>query len=1595
MGASGNVVKIQFLHSSMSSSEASVEFFTPSCQSLSGGSSYEQLISVGKVPVSESVLDTGLTQGGLVARADDHILSVIRQNNLSLLPALYTFIQADNRTELSCIGRLPSISLRLPASPGSEKPALVQFDDVHLVKNLSSGLIIGETALHKLRMILRYNADGSKTAVFHTAAGEHQWPMSSSAALSSCDPPARSCNRIVAVRRAAIPPYSSALVMCRVEGELISPSKDSNGVGPAALHFEPDIVTLGRRTLCASTSVVTTFQPHGQNHDRLNLCRIEVMNASPYKIHVRKDLTVGTLSECEVAHDVGAERDADVVRVLRRILPVSDVQMTSMKSATDAVAESFSPMPMIMRTEKQSRELDALLTSIDKWPFELVEDFDVAQAERFRSMLRSYAFMGLFAGNSHSPGASFGPKYSIEVQADAKPQAQKLRRYAPLEREAIESNITEWLQSGFISPSRSPWSCNVVLVRKRDGSLRLCCDYRGLNSVTVKQAAPLPLIDDLLSIYGNHKWHTALDLAAAFQQVEMADESRKFTAFSCHLGQFEWARLPFGLVNGPAFMQALLSQALLGLNVSSLATYIDDIRVSSTTLDGHFSDLEKVFDRLLSSGFSLKLSKCDFFKRSIKYLGHVISEEGVVADPAKTAAIKLLPSPTNRHELQSVLGTFAYYRKYIARYSVIASPLTDLLKSSQDWVWSEKQDESFAHLKRLLCDEPIMLRHPQPDGQFVVYTDGSCRGIAASLAQVFDASDGDKKKRREHVISYDSRKLRGSEARYGPCELEALAVVFATERYRPYLLGRFFTVVTDHSALRSVFKSKECRNSRVARWALQLQEYQFDVVYRAGTANHVDHLSRYPVDEAPAEYDYVTKQSEQWHALWEDPLPPPVRCDGLHDSALKISSLRVHKIINAINVIRINALTRSQRVKQSESSSLSSSLSSSATSSDGANLAGLASVDDEKKEEQFVFDPEDVSVMYPQAARDPNAKENESVSAYDLTRQTIRDAQCSDPFSCSMVRVLLNKAHKEDLDEVWPWLENTTMFVLCNGLLYVDRRYGRSKDAKKRRELADHEMAPWMSIYLPESCRAAALALCHDDPISGGHYGSIKTYYRCADRFWWPTISIDCEHYSRSCHVCATYKYDRHPGKWPVGTIPKPVSNRVFSTMHVDLMGPTEPTASGNRYTMTVTCDATGWAEAFAIKDKQALTVAVKLFEEVFARYSFPDIVLSDQGSEFMNSVFVALKDYILARHLTTTAFHPPCNGENEAFNKSLGTALKLLSYRRPVDWDQLLPAALLLYRTTAHSRIHGLQPFVAVFKDQPRLPIDLLLAPADVGDQHDLQKDLQSKLQFTSSLLNEAFELNEAAKAKRNQKLPPLPDMKQFRIGDTVFLLNESPARLGDQEASKFRRAKYTGPWRVVRTFNDGLNVQIRRSNPSREKTVHASKLKKVEERDSRFVSSEENSLSMTDFQVGDVIMVKPESRLTANRRVDGQDSSLWLALCEKINESDRTVEICWFRLHSTRRMFHGQKCETFVPDGPYRLDEDWHDVASVDTVMCIFDRSKLINSGYLAPDALQLAFESYQDHQLNWPKQTYVYVNLRGRKQLRPPRHVTGQSV
>lgn len=453
-------------------------------------------------------------------------------------------------------------------------------------------------------------------------------------------------------------------------------------------------------------------------------------------------------------------------------------------------------------------------------------------------------------------GRFTGGRVSIHVREGARPVFMRARPLAYALREPVERALEQLVRDDILTPvSHSDWAAPIVPVVKKDGTIRICADFKlSLNKVLEVDRYPLPKVEDLLSrLHGGERF-SKVDLSQAYAQFEL-DDTRKYAVINTHKGLYMYKRLVYGLSSSPGVFQRRLEQ--LFADIPRVGVFLDDIIITGKDTRQHLDNLHKVFERLKSSGLKVKKEKCSFFVESLEYLGYVISKEGVHTCKDKVEAIVKTPIPRNVSELRAFIGMVMYYGKFIKNVSSILTPLYNLLRAGVKYEWSDGCEEAFARVKRALSTSEVLV-HYSLELPLVLTADASATGIGAVISHI--TPDG------ERPIAYASRTLNSAERSYAQIDREALAIIYGVRKFHQYLYGRKFTLRTDHKPLTYIFGNKVgipvMAASRLQRWAIILSGYSYNIEYVASAKNCADALSRLPTPSSDknkigCEYTYL------------------------------------------------------------------------------------------------------------------------------------------------------------------------------------------------------------------------------------------------------------------------------------------------------------------------------------------------------------------------------------------------------------------------------------------------------------------------------------------------------------------------------------------------------------------------------------------------------------------------------------------------------------------------------------------------------------------------------------------------------------------
>jgi hypothetical protein len=439
-----------------------------------------------------------------------------------------------------------------------------------------------------------------------------------------------------------------------------------------------------------------------------------------------------------------------------------------------------------------------------------------------------------------APGKIKCKPYEICIDNSVKPIASLPYKIPFALKTKVKEELDRWLDLGIIKPSSSPWCSPVVIVKNADSTLRIAVDFRKINPHVNVDNYPMPNVNTVMEKLVDAKFLTKLDLTKAYFQIPLSELSSAYTSFVTEFGQYEFTVVPFGIRFASGLCNRILNEVLIGCE-NFVTSFVDDLIVYSSSWDDHVRDLDKIFNVLRSNGITLNLRKCAFAQTTVKFLGYIVGQGEISPDPAKVDALRNFPKPERKKQLRSYLGFLNFYRRFVPNLAQQTAVLTEMLRKTcpDKLAWTNESNNCFKESLSLVSRD-VILKIPKPDEPFVVQTDACMHGLGAVLGQIVEDNF--------EPVCFISRNLSKAERNYSVIELECLSIKWAVGYFHDYLYGNKFVIQTDHAPLTWLRQNKD-KNSRLMRWALALQAYDFSIHYIRGCDNFLaDMFSRNPVD---------------------------------------------------------------------------------------------------------------------------------------------------------------------------------------------------------------------------------------------------------------------------------------------------------------------------------------------------------------------------------------------------------------------------------------------------------------------------------------------------------------------------------------------------------------------------------------------------------------------------------------------------------------------------------------------------------------------------------------------------------------------------
>jgi hypothetical protein len=1095
-------------------------------------------------------------------------------------------------------------------------------------------------------------------------------------------------------------------------------------------------------------------------------------------------------------------------------------------------------------TEARTPEfIQEKLDAIKKTVYDRV-DLDNDQKTKLYAVLSE--FEERFSLRGENMGVAHGVEHEIETEA--RPFRQRLRNYSQAVQMIIDREVTKLLELGVIVPSRSPYASNVVVVSKPDASApngrkdRMCIDYVELNSQTRKDSYPLPNIQTIFNQIGQSTWFTTMDLLNGFWQVMLKPEHRHKTAFLTMRGLFEWITMPFGLCNAPPTFQRLMDTVIKPEYRAFIETYIDDLMTHSTSFDDHIEHLRKLLTALTNHNLTVKLSKCKFAQREVKFLGHIISHQQVKMNPDSVQKILDWQRPKSGANgvkaIRGFLGMAGWYRKFIKNFSHIAKPLFELTKKNQPWVWSDACESAFQTLRDAIVQYPV-LRAADPNKDYVLETDASDDALSATILQHDENND-------LHPVAFASKTLNSAQRNYTVTDREALAIVWGLEHFNSYCEGHRYTAITDHAALRYLYTSKN-KTPRLHRLLLRMQPYEVKLHYRKGEENHAADLlsrtdslmetqpsvtiplnavstrsrrrirpsveeyevervlSRRPIPGRADEYEYLVK----WKGYGDDDNSwEPVAMFKHASEALTDFERRLNEKTSSAVTPVVPQPIQVDAPDVDVDSDVAHEL---VGEADRSNTCDICDAECKNRTDLYVHRFREHKVPVP-------------IMTYDVAeidRELLLSLQRHEPqFRIVFDSTFGAKELPHATNDERRMMSTHEFVVDADNLLHCIDLPGLRTRSRVRTRLR---------LCLPKQLRRQIMKEVHEGVLSA-HPGVIHMNDKLRESVWWPRMLTDVIHYVKNCEVCQRAKSRKQ------SVLPRSVSIPYGPWTHVGLdhVGPLPMTERGNQYILIEKCKFIKYVEGQATDSIDAKTTAHLVINNVILRHGLPVAVTHDRGKAFVAQVAASIFKILGIKQSKTTSFHAASNGDPESFNKVLKQTLKIWSNERQTDWDILLPYAIFAYNTAIHSLLQE-TPFYLDHGRDARLFTDAMLGRIDdsaIG-VHEYAMEIAHALRDVHDRIRDIMKEVNAKRDEINAK----ESLQQFAIGDEVLLYDPTTKK----GLSRKLVIRWKGPYVVLEQLSS-VTYKIMRDGSTQ--VVHVERLRPKNDYDVNYYQTELESL-------------------------------------------------------------------------------------------------------------------------------------------------------
>lgn len=950
------------------------------------------------------------------------------------------------------------------------------------------------------------------------------------------------------------------------------------------------------------------------------------------------------------------------------------------------------------KTSERARDLLNLLK---------LDHLNVEEKESITHICSKYVDVFFLPGDKLSTTNIY--EQTITLKPNTNPVYVKQYRLPQSLKKEVGKQINKMLENDIIEEAKSEWSSPILLVPKKtsnqDKKWRLVVDYRKLNNCIVDDKFPLPNITDILDSLSGSIYFSHLDLHQGYYQVSLNKDSRKYTAFTTSTGQYQMKRLPMGLKTSPSSFSRIMSVALSGLTFEQCFVYLDDLIIFGRNMATHNKNLTDVLERLRKVNLKLNPEKCYFLKKELLYLGHVVSSQGVLPDPAKIQVLQNYPRPTNTEEVKRFVAFCNYYRKFIKNFAEITNNLNRLTRKNVSFVWTKECDESFEKLKNALTTPPV-LQFPDfsESNEFIIQTDASGTAIGSVLCN-----------KDMRPVAYASRPLNKSERNYPTIQKELVAIVWAIKYFRPYIYGRTFTIMTDHKPLIYLFSLKD-PSSRLLKFRLTLEEYNFKIVYVPGKNNPVaDALSRIRITSDSLKElnnDIMMVMTRQQRKKLEEKIEAPISNKPISQWSDQPRVVELLKIPG--DFIELTFISKDQ-------------------------LENLKRKNDVYVEKECFILNKNKNIIYINLNYRAQFSRDEFVTKLEKFCKEFKIKELC------IVKCRENESFLKDLLKEISCIKDWTGPRIC-----VIRGVKRIiNDEEKRYILNDFHLLP-----------------------TSGHAGVRRMTNNIKRKFYWPGLDKDVKFFVSKCTTCQKMKqckYIKEPMEITTTAL------HAFDKIFMDIVGPLDKDLEGNCYILTIQCELTKFVEAYPLKNKETVSIATELVRNFILRFGVPNTIATDRGAEFVSSTMEQVCKLLQIEKITSTAYHHQSIGALENSHKNLNAFLRIQCNGQKDTWSQWLPFWCYTFNNTVHTETKY-TPFELVFGRQSKLLCRVSQYIEPLYNPDDYSLDLKYRLQVAHQDARKNLILS---KEKRKCAYDKNINHVTYQIGQLVLVKNECAKKL------------------------------------------------------------------------------------------------------------------------------------------------------------------------------------------------------------------------